>query len=155
MVANTTSLLIACGNPSHQPSFVQSRDGMTAYLGVVPRAVIVEHAPGHPERSMHAAEHVGDAHLTVAIYDNASGLPVEDALVDAVIRSDHPAAGYSLRLEPMRIENFVTYGGFVSLAPEDRYHVDLSIRRSTNGRATRLTFLFDAASISHVEKASE
>lgn len=58
-----------------------------------------------------------------------------------------------MRLEPMRIQNFVTYGGFMPLAADDRYHIDLSIRRSTNGRATRMTFLFDAASIPYVEGA--
>lgn len=145
------SLLVACVDSSHQPTSVQSRDGMSAYLGVVPAAVVLAHAPDHPERSMHGSPSANDAHLVVAIYDDATGTRIEDAAIKATIRGERHGAGSHLRLEAMRIEGSVTYGGFVSLPANDRYHVDLSIQRGADGRETQMRFLFDAASLARAD----
>lgn len=146
-----TSLLSACVDSSHQPTSVESRDGMSAYLGVVPVAVVLAHAPEHPERSMHASPSANDAHLVVAIYDDATGARIEDATIKATIRGERHGAGRHLRLEAMRIEDSVTYGGFVSLPVNDRYHVDLSIQRGAHGRETQMRFLFDAAALARAD----
>jgi hypothetical protein len=139
------ALASACGEASRAPTFEQSAEGFTAYLGVVPSAVVAAHAPAHPERKMHSGDR-GNAHVLVSIFDGA-GARVEDAAVDAVLRAERHGGGRRIRLRPMRIEGAVTYGAFVNLAANDRYHLDIAIRRGHSQHETRMRFLFDAPSL--------
>jgi hypothetical protein len=139
--------LAACQEQPAEAPFVQSADGLTGYLGVVPRAIVQVHAPEHEERRMHASEPRGGAHLVIAIFDDATGDRVEDAAVEAIVRGDRHRAGRRLRLEPMRIEGALTYGGFISLARNDRYHINIVVRRAGLNRDAYLRYVFDAASL--------
>lgn len=137
-------LVGACADPPHPTAFQQSADGMTAYFGVVPSELLGFHAPEHPESAMHGSPKKSDFHLVVALYDDASGARIEDAvLVEAVIRGESHRASRRIRLEPMPIENSVTYGGYAALTPIDRYHVSIEIQRPVSDRKTKMKFLFD------------
>jgi hypothetical protein len=145
LAVSLVGLASACQKSSHEPILEQSAEGLTAYLGVVPSAVVATHAPGHPERKMHPGER-GNAHVLVSIFDGA-GARVEDAAVDAVIRGERHRGGRRVRLRPMRIEGAVTYGAFVNLASNDRYHMDIAIRLGQSQHETRMRFFFDASSL--------
>lgn len=66
------------------------------------------------------------------------------AAVEAVIQGERHRAQRTIRLEPMRINGAATFGGLVSLAQNDRYHVDVLVRLPGNEREIRSQFLFDA-----------
>lgn len=138
------SALAACGQPSHQPSSVETSNGVTAYLGVVPSAIV---RAQHPDRVLHPSAPMGDTHIVVALYDAVSGARIENAAVEAVIQGERHRAAHRIRLEPMRIDGTLTYGGFVSLAHNDRYHIDVLIRPASSTQETRIQFLFDAQSL--------
>lgn len=144
VVAGLALAASACTQPSHQPSAVATREGVTAYLGVVPSALV---RAEHPDRVLHPSSPVGDTHIVAALYDAQSGARMENASVEAVIRGERHRGARRIRLEPMRIENTQTYGGFISLARNDRYHVDLLVRTPGAEREIRLEFLFDARSL--------
>lgn len=137
-------LAASCAPEAEEAFFVQSADGLTGYLGVAPRAVVLDHAPQHEERRMHPGEPTGDAHLVVAIFEDATGERVEDAAVEAEVRRDGHPGVQNLRLERMRIEDTVTYGGFLSVAGRGLYHVDVAVRRPQSEGETHLRFVFDA-----------
>lgn len=134
----------ACAQPSHEPSAAATNEGVSAYLGVVPSAVV---RAEHPERVLHPSMPSGDAHIVVALYESVSGARIENAAVEAVIQGERHRARRTIRLEPMRIDGTVTFGGFVSLARNDRYHVDVLVRLPGDEREIRLEFLFDAHSL--------
>ena len=134
----------ACTQPSHQPSGAATSEGVSAYLGVVPSAVV---RAEHLDRILHPSMAAGDTHIVVALYDAASGTRIDNAAVEAVIQGERHRAQRTIRLEPMRIDSTVTFGGFVSLARNDRYHVDVLVRLPDDDREIRLEFLFDARSL--------
>ncbi len=144
ILAATALAAVACAPEPEEASFVQSADGLTGYLGVVPRAVVLDHAPGHEERRMHPSQPTGDAHIVVAIFDDATGERVENAAVEAVVRRDGHPGPQRLSLDRMRIEDTITYGGFLSVAPTGLYHVDVAVRRPGSDGETHLRFVFDA-----------
>lgn len=138
--------LTACAPaPSHETMFVQTADGVTAYLGVAPSALIATHAPGHAERRMHTGLGTGNAHVMVALFDAETGARIEDAAVEATLRGERHRGSRRLRLEPMRIEEALAYGGFTTLA-RDRYHLAIEARRPDRPPA-RLNFVYDAAAL--------
>jgi hypothetical protein len=138
--------LTACApRAAHVNTFVQSADGITAYLGVAPSALVAAHAPEHAERRMHQATSRGNAHVMVALFDAATGDRIENAAVDLILRGERHSGARQLRLEPMRIEGALTYGGFAALG-RDRYHLAIEVRRP-NSSTARLTFIYDAAAL--------
>lgn len=146
IVALLVATLLACAPPRpHETMFVQTADGVTAYLGVAPSALIATHAPSHAERRMHAGLGEGNAHVMVALFDADTGARIEDAAVEASLRGERHRGARRLRLEPMRIEDALAYGGFTTLA-RDRYHLTIEARRPDRP-AARLTFIYDAAAL--------
>lgn len=138
--------LTACAPaPRHETMFVQTTDGVTAYLGVAPSALIATHAPSHAERRMHAGEGGGNAHVMIALFDADTGARIEDAAVDASLRGERHRGARRLRLKPMRIEGALAYGGFTTLA-RDRYHLSIEARRPDQPVA-RLNFVYDAGAL--------
>jgi len=129
----------------HETMFVQTADGVTAYLGVAPSALIAAHAPDHAERRMHAGRGTGNAHVMVALFDANTGARIENAAVEATLRGERHRGARRLRLEPMRIDDALAYGGFTALG-RDRYHLTIEARRPDQPPA-RLTFVYDAAAL--------
>ena len=148
LALSSVALTSACGHPYEQATSRQSADGMTAYLGVMPAAVVRAHPPTHIEGSMHPSEPGGNAHLLVALFDDASGARIEDAALEATIRGERHPGSFQLRLERMEVEGTITYGGFTTLAEDDRYHIDVAVQRGQSQHATHLSFLFDAQLLS-------
>jgi hypothetical protein len=116
---------------------------VTGYLGVVPSAVV---RAEHSESALHPSAPTGDAHLIVALFDAGTGARIQDAAVEAVVRGERHRALRRIRLEPMRINDTVTYGGFVSFARNDRYHVNVIARRP-GSEETQLQFVIDARAL--------
>jgi hypothetical protein len=117
-------------------------DGLAAYLGVQPAQIVRGHPSAHPERRMHGGPPAGrhDYHLVVAVFDAASGARIEDAEVTAVVSGLGHVGRTSIRLEPMRLADAVTYGGFVTLPGTDQYTIAVEVLRRGQGAPVRLEF---------------
>ncbi|NWG54749.1 MAG: hypothetical protein HXY28_13630 [Hydrogenophilaceae bacterium] len=142
LIAAALALSACSPPPPHDALVAESEDGVRGYLGVVSSVVTAAHAPGHVEQRMHAGAPRGNTHIMVALFDSA-GNRIEDAAVEAEVRSARHGGARRLRLDPMRINDAVTYGGFVSLT-DGLYHVDVSIRRPGETAASRLRFALRA-----------
>ena len=97
--------------------------GLSVYLGVVPAEILKG-----PEMHGGAPSGRHEYHLVVAIFDVASNTRVSDATVTAQV-SGLGLSGSQKLLEPMKIADTVTYGGYFYLPGADRYTVKLTVQR--------------------------
>lgn len=139
LVTGVGSLSVAAADDNYQ-----TKDGLAVYLGVLPATIVRGHPPGHPERAMHGGAPGGrrDHHLVVAVFDTQSGARIEDAEVNATIAEPGHIAQTRLRLEPMRMADTVTYGGFTALPDPGRYTIGVEIRRPGKEGPTQVEFAY-------------
>ncbi len=123
----------------------QKAGGLAVYVGIVPAPVVRGHPTGHPESTMHGgpgtARH--QQHLVVAVFDDQTGARVENASVSATISGLGHVGQQTIQLEPMKIENTITYGGFVTLSGNDRYDIAVEITVPGRSRPISVTFSSD------------
>ncbi len=126
MRSNTSAGVVLPIDAIAQSSYVQTADGLTVYIGLIPAAIIQQ----HPEVMMHggAPRGVNQFHLTVAVFDAASGQRISDAVVTAAV-AEVGLAGEPRTLEHMQIAGTTTYGGFVSMQPMARYDIRITVTR--------------------------
>jgi hypothetical protein len=119
-------------------------DGLAVYLGVLPAELITGHPGGHAESTMHgglpSGRHVH--HVMVAVFDEATGARITDAVVKARV-SGLGLAGSERALEPMRIDDTLTYGEFFDFPGSDLYRIAVAIRRPGETRPVAVEFLYD------------
>lgn len=120
-------------------------DGIRAYLGVVPaeiaRASLTQHVS--PARDAHGRpiapgeEH----HFVIALFDNATGARIENAEVSATLFAP---GKYKIgkRLEPMRINDTVTYGAAFDVAAGVEHHFDVDIRVPSREKSVSISFRY-------------
>lgn len=116
---------------------VQTVNGLTVYLGVVPAAVTRAHAPGHAERTMHggvAKPGLHDVHLLVAVFNQSNGERLKNVAVTARLHGTGNNR-WSVPLSPMTINGSLTYGGYTSLRREENLMISIDVKRS--GRTPR------------------
>jgi len=120
-------------------------DGLAVYLGILPAEMVKGHTPGHQELVMHGGIPGGrhEHHLLVAVFEVASGERVVDADVTATISGLGHVGGSRLQLEPMKIEDTVTYGNFVDFPGSDIYEVNILVKRPSISRAVSVQFNYD------------
>ena len=116
--------------------------GMAAYLGVVPAELVKGPGPHSAERPMHGRIPRGqhEFHIVVAIFDAGTGARISDATVSAKI-SGLGLSGDQKVLEPMKIADTVTYGGFFNLT-RDIYTIRLTVQRP-GAQPISLDFRYD------------
>lgn len=117
-------------------------DGILAYLGVLPAAIVRGHPRAHPESAMHGGVPDGrhQYHVILALFDAASGQRVETAKVALTLMGLGHTGGTRLELEPMAIADTVTWGTFVELPGKDVYEMTFEVR--TEGRKDAVVFPF-------------
>lgn len=104
-------------------------DGILAYLGVLPAAIVRGHPRSHPEGAMHGGVPDGrhQYHVILALFDAASGDRIETALVALTLMGLGHIGGTRLDLEPMSIADTVTWGTFVELPGKDIYQLTFEV----------------------------
>lgn len=119
--------------------------GLAVYLGVLPAAMVKGHDPGHAESTMHGGAPAGshEYHLLVAVFEESSGLRIVDAEVIATVTGLGHVGGTRLQLEPMRIEDTVTYGNFIDFPGADLYTIKVSVRRRDAPHPIAFEFSYD------------
>lgn len=117
-------------------------DGVLAYLGVLPAAMVRGHPRAHPEAAMHGGvpEGRGQYHLILALFNAASGARIETAQVSVTVMGLGHTGGTTLTLDPMQIAGTITWGTFVDLPGSDTY--DLTFSVGLPGRETALSLPF-------------
>jgi hypothetical protein len=111
---------------------------LSIYIGLIPA-----HAAGqrrNAEQLRHGGSGTGEYayHLTVAVFDR-KGDRVEDAQVSATV-VPLGLAGHRRKLEPMRLAETVTYGGYFELAPTEVYRIDVEVVRAGTTAPARASF---------------
>jgi hypothetical protein len=123
----------------------QSSHGIKAYAGVIPASIVKGHPKGHQESTMHggppAAE--GSYHIVLALFDEVSGVRIENALVSAKVSLPGHLNEQSLPLDAMTIAGVVTYGGYVTYAAPGAYTIDLTITPAPGGVPVQMKFIDD------------
>ena len=123
-------------------------DGVLAYLGVLPAAIVRGHPASHPEGAMHGGPTEGRHafHLVLALFDAASGARIEEAEVGVNIMGVGHIPADTIALDPMKIAGTVTWGAFVELPGRDQYRLDFSVATMTPKRSLTFHFVFDDSS---------
>ena len=113
------------------PGTFQQVDGIVIYFAVVPAAFVLGHPAEHVGGGMHGGIPEGRYvhHLLVALFDSATGMRITDASVMAVVQGGRQPSATRIELTPMTIGGVQAYGGFATLPPRDRYHVEIEVAR--------------------------
>ena len=121
-----------------------TKDGLTAYIGVVPAAIVKGQAPGNSSPMPHAGIPGGrhEIHLVVALFEANDGARVADATVTAQV-SALALGGPTKPMEAMDIAGTVTYGGFFDMSGAEFYKVKLTIRRPGSPSPVVMEFSYD------------
>lgn len=151
--ATRLGLLIACIWAAGETAVFAAGDegqykesgGLAVYLGILPAEMVKGHAAGHQEATMHGGVPGGrhEYHVLVAVFDAASGERLVDADVTATISGLGHVGGSRLRLEPMEIENTVTYGNFVDFPGSDIYEINILVKRPGISPSVSMQFRYD------------
>lgn len=109
---------------------VQTADGLTIYLGVVPAALVRGHPTDHPEAQMHggAPGSSHSMHIVAAVFDKASGARITRATVTAHI-VEPGGIQRSVRLRPMTVAGALTFGGYTTFARGIDYRIGIRVDR--------------------------
>ncbi len=143
ILAGLAILLIGLGLPAGAQDS-KTAEGLTVYLGVVPAAMVKGPSAQSGEPPMHGRtpRHGHQYHVVAAIFDAVTNVRVSDATVTAQV-SSIGLTGSSRSLEPMKIADTITYGGFFDLPGADIYTIRLTIRRPGSERPVIIDFKYD------------
>lgn len=132
-------------NAADDAAQYKQSQGLAVYLGVLPAAMVKGHDPHYAESTMHGGVPAGshEYHLLVAVFEESSGLRIVDAEVSATVTGLGHVGGTRLQLEPMRIEDTVTYGNFINFPGADLYTIKVSVRRSAALHPVAFEFSYD------------
>ncbi len=121
---------------------VQTVNGLKIYLGFMPAQTVKALPANATESGMHdgsgASAH--GEHIIAALFDAATGKRITDAHVEAAV-GELGCGDTWKRLEPMRINNTVTYGNYFDMQGQGRiYEVHLRIDWPGHGPAREALF---------------
>lgn len=111
------------------------------YVGVMPAAIAQRHPSGHAEADMHGKASAKDMHVVVALFDGR-GERIEDATVTARVLGPGHTSAYEIGLQPMKIADTITFGGFVQFESEGQQKLEIAIRRTGMQGTSVATFSF-------------
>lgn len=108
---------------------VKSVGGISAYLGIMPAAIVRGHPSAHPEATMHGGAPSGkfERHVVVALFDAKTFARISNAEVVATVEGLGHAGSVTRTLERMDIADAPTFGGYFSFQGTDKFTVRLKI----------------------------
>lgn len=118
----------------------QILQGLEVDLGIVPARIMRENPDQYPEHEIDAIPSGKNSyHVLVAIFDRSSGERITEAQVDARV-SPLGLTGSRKDLEPMSIDDAVTYCNFFNFSKNDIHRVLVRIRRPGRPSVAEATF---------------
>ena len=137
-------LLAACSRDL--PRSMQTVDGMTIYLGVIPAELVRGHstAPGDPQ-ALHGGTPLDRSshHIVVALFDAKSGARVTDAEIRAAVRDRSGSHASDAVLAPMEINGAMSYGNFFLMEGTGLWRIQLEIRRPGAAHPVAADFAYE------------
>jgi uncharacterized protein involved in high-affinity Fe2+ transport len=118
---------VAAAAPATDTAYRRVVDGVAIYFGILPAELVRGHPPSHPESGMHGGVPVGENHLTVALFDDRTGVRITRAKVSATITGPDRFK-LTKKLEPMTIAGSATYGNYFSMPGPGPYRIVLHIQ---------------------------
>lgn len=109
---------------------IQTVDGITIYLGVVPAEMILgEYSQGSAERKMHngVPRGRGAHHVMIALFNAKTGKRITDATVAVTVRQ-LGLSGPMKKLTVMTVAGATTYGNYFSMPSDVEYRIDVTAR---------------------------
>lgn len=138
-----TSLLVLTpiAAATEPPETFQVVEGVAIYLGVMPVQIVRGHAAESEEAKMHGGVPAGRYrdHVVVALFDGASARRIEDARVTAAV-AKLGLGPERKTLEPMHINDSVTYGNYFEMPNSGIYRIDLRLEIPGHPRAIEAAF---------------
>ncbi|MBI1731487.1 MAG: hypothetical protein HYR49_01795 [Gammaproteobacteria bacterium] len=129
-------LLLAAGPPvAARESLHGSINGTEVYYGVVPAQMVLGHEAQHGDGKVARGAH----HLVVALFNSDSGKRITDVEVEARVEP-LGLAGETKRLEPMTINQTVTFGNYFQMARAGPYRIIIRIRPPGTGSWNETAF---------------
>lgn len=129
------------GALAQSKSHYQVVDGIAIYFGVVPAELVRGHPREHAESQMHGGVPVGENHVIIALFDNASGKRITNAEIKAKLFG---AANKKLQknLERMVIGGNTSYGNYFYMPGRGPYRFELEISRPETSKIIRVNFIW-------------
>ena len=121
--------------------------GLTVHYGVIPSSKLGE--AGSRAASNVTAASPNKYHLTVAIFDAATGRRVSDATVLASVKGPRAhdthfhAKPVEKRLDAVKVGSAVTYGNDFEMPWSGIYHVDLTVTQKDQPKPTNIRLNYD------------
>ena len=116
-------------------------DGIEIYLGVVStESIRAQHPKPDAESKMHGGIPSGKGyyHVNISLFDSKTKTEIKDAQVEA--RIANPLTGETKKLEPVVINNRVSYGNYFQLSGKDPYTITVKIQAPGMARQTEAKF---------------
>ncbi len=121
----------------------QTVGGVVVYLGVVPAAVLRQHAkvyPAHEIATIPSGKYVH--HVMLALFDHPGGMRITDAVVTARV-APLALGGPTKPLDPMMVAGVLTYCNYFRISPLDTTVIQAVIRRPGAARPIRTRFIVE------------
>ena len=134
-------MMFAPSSSAGQAGMSQLADGVLVYLGVIPTEVMLEHRAFYPGHFAGEAVPTGKNvyHVTLALFDHATGERITDADVEARI-SPLGLVGPKKGFHTMTEAGALTFFEYVTLSPHDRYVIHVTVRRPQATEVVEATF---------------
>jgi hypothetical protein len=119
-----------CSDYGDLPRNMQTVDGLTVYLGVMPAELVQGHStvPGDPQ-ALHGGtpQNRSSHHIVVALFDAKTGVRITDARIRAGVGDRSYNHEPDRSLEPMQIEGMMSYGNFFPMQGAGTWRIHLEI----------------------------
>lgn len=129
----------AASSPNHQ-----TVAGMDVYMGVISAESLREmHPTPDQESRMHGGipRGTGYYHVNISLYDAASKATIKNATVE--VRVNDPVLGQQVKtLEPMAVNDAVSYGNYFRMPGKYPYSITVSIHKPGASRPVETKFGF-------------
>jgi hypothetical protein len=124
---------------------VKTVGGISAYLGVMPAAIVRGHPSAHPEVTMHGGVPSGrfERHVVVALFDAKTFVRITNADIEATVEGLGHTGSVTKKLERMDIADAPTFGGYFPFQGPDKYTVRLKINAHGYARSVIIEFTYD------------
>ena len=128
LLAVTIALVSSPAAAEHEPSH-RTVGSYSIYAGVV-SAGVMAFRQDHGELRMHGGVPAGldQHHLLVGLFEQKSGARVTDAEIS--VRFTGPRGTEEKELLHVPLGGEIAYGNFFRMRPDERYRIDLNIRRA-------------------------
>jgi len=116
-------------------------DGTEIYLGIVSaESMRAQHPKADAESKMHGGIPSGKGyyHLNISLFDSNTKAEIKDAQVE--VRIATALTGETKKLEPVVINNTVSYGNYFRMTARDPYTITVKIRAPGAARAIEAKF---------------